>query len=197
MRRHHSPCFVPRGQTESFQSGNLKLFIIWCPAVVSWGKHLLLQLLKTCLITAHPITGSVWAFCLKCFQLLKSAQILAAPNSWLWDMLVKSQKQGAFHSPTCSLEWLGFLCYVRFGEIISWNGCIWKWEKKPVLFMFSNSLNGKWLKIHYLSKTTQNGNIQSTAGRINNSRAVMWLNLLGGFFDGKTIRMILRRHQKG
>lgn len=137
MRRHHGPsCFVLRGQTESFQGGDFKLFVIWCPAVVSWGKHLLLQLLKTCLITAHPITVSVCAFCVKCFQLFKSAQILAGPNSWLWVVLVKSQKQGVFHLSACSLslEWLEFLYYVKFGKTISWNRSVWKWDKKTCSF---------------------------------------------------------------
>lgn len=57
-------------------------------------------------------------------------------------MLVKSQKQGVFHSSTCSLslEWLGILYYVRFGKIISWSRSLRKWEKKPVLLMFSNIL---------------------------------------------------------
>ena len=39
------------------------------------------------------------------------------------------------------------------------------------------------IKIDYLCKTYQNGNIRSTAGRIDNSQAVTWLNLSGGFFD--------------
>lgn len=141
MGRHRGPsCFVPRGQTESFQGGDFKLFVIWCPAVVFWGKHLLLQLLSTCLITAHPITVSVCAFSLKCFQLFKSAEIRAGPNSWLWVVLVKPQKQGVFHSSTSSLEWLGFLYYIRFRKVISWNRSVWKWEKKPFLLMFSNIL---------------------------------------------------------
>lgn len=125
------PCFAPRGWTVSTQGGDFKLSVIWCPAMVSWGKHLLsaFESLFDYSTFSHRLSVcSPWKHC----QLFKSSEILAGPNFWLW---VASQVSKIIH----------FLFKFRLyssnmsglGEI-SWNRSVW--EKRPVSLMFSNVL---------------------------------------------------------
>lgn len=103
-KAHCPSCFAPRGWTVETQGGDFKVLIIWYPTIVSWGKHLLSAFEN---FSDYSTFGYRLSVCSlqKHFQLFKSSEILAGPNSWLWVVLVKSLK---LYTCCLSLDWLVF-----------------------------------------------------------------------------------------